>query len=74
MVVIVKFELRAGAESRFESALKRMREQVRKYDEFLGEAPCRSVDNEKKFVTLYLLAKSQVNQSIAAIANWCCQI
>jgi heme-degrading monooxygenase HmoA len=63
MVVIVEFELRAGAESKFESALKHMREQVRKYDGFLGEAPCRSVDNERKFVSLFYW---QDRQSIKA--------
>ncbi len=63
MVVIVEFELRAGAESKFESALKHMQEQVGKYDGFLGEAPCRSVDNEKKFVSLFYW---QDRQSIKA--------
>ncbi len=51
MVVIVEFEIRAGAESEFEAALLQMREQVKKHDGFLGEAPCRSLDNEKKVVT-----------------------
>ena len=40
MVVIVEFELRAGMESEFETALQHMREQVKKYDGFLGETPC----------------------------------
>ena len=53
MVVIVEFELRAGAESQFEIALKHMQEQVKRYDGFLGEAPCCSLDDEKKFVTLF---------------------
>ena len=53
MVVIVEFELRAGAESEFETALKRMQEQVKKYDGFLGEAPCSSIENENCFVTLF---------------------
>jgi len=53
MVVIVEFELRAGAESKFESALKHMQEQVKQYDGFLGEAPCCRRDNEHKFVTLF---------------------
>lgn len=53
MVVIVEFELRAGAESKFETALKHMQEQVKRYDGFLGEAPCCSLDDEKKFVTLF---------------------
>ncbi len=53
MIVIVEFELQAGAESGFETALQQMQQQVRKYDGFLGEAPCRSLDNEKKFVTLF---------------------
>ncbi len=53
MVVIVEFELRAGAESKFESALKHMQEQVKKCDGFLGEAPCCSLDNEKKLVSLF---------------------
>ncbi len=53
MVVIVEFELRAGAESKFESALKHMQEQVKKYDGFLAEAPCRSLDSENKLVSLF---------------------
>ena len=47
MVVIVEFELRAGMESEFETALKPMQEQVKKYDGFLGETPCCSLENEK---------------------------
>ncbi len=53
MVVIVEFELRAGAESEFETALKHMQEQIKQYDGFLGEAPCCSLDNKKRFVTLF---------------------
>ncbi len=53
MVVIVEFELRAGAESEFETALKHMQEQVKQYDGFLGETPCCSLDDEKKLVTLF---------------------
>ena len=53
MVVIVEFELRPGAESEFETASKHMQEQVKHYDGFLGEAPCRSIENEKTFVTLF---------------------
>ena len=53
MVVIVEFEIRAGAESEFETALQQMREQVKSHDGFLGEASCRSLDNEKKVVTLF---------------------
>ncbi len=52
MVVIVEFELRTGMESEFETALQHMREQVKKYDGFLGETPCCSIENEKTFVTL----------------------
>lgn len=40
MVVIVEFELRAGAEPEFETALKHNQEQVKQYDGFLGETPC----------------------------------
>ncbi len=53
MIVIVEFEMRADAESKFEAALKHMQEQVKRYDGFLGEAPCCSLDDEKKFVTLF---------------------
>ncbi len=53
MVVIVEFEIRAGAESEFEAALQQMRAQVKKHDGCLGETPCRSLDNEKKVVTLF---------------------
>ena len=53
MVVIVEFELRAGMESEFETALKHMREQVKTYDGFLGEEPCCSIENEKRFVSLF---------------------
>ena len=52
MVVIVEFELRAGMESEFETALKHMQEQVKKYDGFLGEASSCRIENEKRFVTL----------------------
>ncbi len=52
MVVIVEFELREGSESEFETALQQMQQQVRKYDGFLGEMSCRSIENEKTFVTL----------------------
>ena len=48
MVVIVEFELRTGAESEFETALKHMQEQVKQYDGFLGEMPCCSIKNEKR--------------------------
>ncbi len=53
MVVIVEFELRAGAESKFETALKHMQERVKQYDGFLGEALCCSIENEKRLVTLF---------------------
>ena len=53
MVVIVEFELRAGMESEFDTALKHMREQVKTYDGFLGEEPCCSIENEKRFVSLF---------------------
>ena len=50
MVVIVEFELRPGAESEFEAALKHMQEQVKQYDGYLGEQPCRCIENDKKLV------------------------
>ena len=53
MVVIVEFELRAGAEAAFETALKHLQKQVKQYDGFLGEMPCSSIENEKTFVTLF---------------------
>ena len=53
LVVIVEFELRAGMESEFETALKHMQEQVKKYDGFLGEVSCCSIEKEKTFVTLF---------------------
>jgi len=53
MVVIIEFELRAGAEVAYETALKHMQEQVRQYDGFLGEMPCCSIENEKTFVSLF---------------------
>ena len=53
MVVIVEFELRAGAEAEFETALQQMQEQVKQYDGFLGEAPCSRIENENTFVTLF---------------------
>ena len=53
MVVIVEFEMRAGMDSEFEAALKHMQEQVKQYDGFLGEAPCCSLENERKFVSLF---------------------
>ena len=53
MVVIVEFELRAGAEAEFETALQQMQEQVKQYDGFLGDAPCSSSENENTFVNLF---------------------
>ncbi len=53
MIVIVEFELREGTESDFETALLKMQEQVKKYDGFLGETPCCSLDNENKLVTIF---------------------
>ena len=53
MVVIVEFELRAGAESEFETALKHMQAQVKHFEGFLGETPCRNIENEKTLVTLF---------------------
>ena len=53
MIVIVEFKLRTGAESAFETALQQMQMQVRKYEGFLGEAPCHSINNENKFVSLF---------------------
>jgi len=53
MVVIVEFELQEGMESEFDTALKHMQEQVKTYDGYLGEAPCCSIENEKRFVTLF---------------------
>jgi len=53
MIVVVEFELREGAESDFETALQKMQEQVKKYDGFLGETPCCSLDNEHTLVTLF---------------------
>ncbi len=53
MVVIVEFELRAGMDSEFETALQHMQEQVKKYDGFLGDAPCCRIENKKSLVTLF---------------------
>ncbi len=53
MAVIVEFELEAGAESDFESALQKMQVQVKQYDGFLGQVPCSSIENENIFVTLF---------------------
>ena len=53
MVVIVEFELRPGAESEFETALKHMQDQVKKYEGYLGEAPCSSIENENTFISLF---------------------
>ena len=53
MVVIIEFELRAGAEAEFETALQQMQERVKQYDGFPGEAPCSSIENENTFVSLF---------------------
>lgn len=53
MVVIIEFELRAGAESEFEAASRHMQEQVKTYDGFLGEVPCCKLENENTFVSLF---------------------
>ena len=37
----------------FETALKHMQEQVKKYEGFLGETSCSSIENENTFVTLF---------------------
>ncbi len=55
MVVIIEFELRAGAEVAYETALKHMQEQVRQYDGFLGEMPCCSIENEKTWAASLIL-------------------
>ncbi len=53
MVVIVEFELVAGMESEFETALQHMQEQVKAYDGYLGEAPCCRIENKNSFVSLF---------------------
>ncbi len=53
MVVIIEFEMRAAMESEFKAASKYMQEQVKKYDGFLGETSCCSLENEKTIVTLF---------------------
>jgi len=63
MVVIVEYELRAGAESEFATALRQMQQQVQKYDGYLGETRCHSLDNKRKFVILFYW---QDRQSIKA--------
>ncbi len=53
MVVIIEFEMRAAMESEFKAASKHMQEQVKKYDGFLGETPCYSIENENMLVSLF---------------------
>lgn len=53
MLVIVEFVLNPGLENEFEAALGEMQARVKRYDGFLGEEPCRSLNDESKYVTLF---------------------
>ena len=53
IIAIVEFQLRPGAELIFEEALKKMRQRVKLYDGFLGEASFRSLDDEQTALALF---------------------
>ncbi len=53
MLVIVEFVLSPGMEAEFEAALAEMQARVEHYDGFLGEEPCRSLNDESKYVTMF---------------------
>ena len=52
ILVVVEFELRPGSEKEFEAALAVMQKRIQRYDGFLGEEPCRSLDGPK-YVTIF---------------------
>ena len=58
IVVIVEFALNPGREKDFQTALESMQERVKLYDGFLGEKPCRSLEDDSKFVTLFYFRDS----------------
>lgn len=53
IIVTVEFALRPGVEKEFEAALAEMQERIKRYDDFLGEEPCRSLGDNEKFVTIF---------------------
>ena len=53
IIVTVEFILRPGVEKEFAAALAEMQERIKRYDGFLGEEPCRSLADNKKFVTIF---------------------
>lgn len=71
MVVIVEFELRAGAEAEFETALQQMQEQIKTYDGFLGEAALLQNRRREKVRNPILLDRSRIDQSLAERSGAC---
>ena len=64
IVVTVEFTLKPGVEDQFRKALDDMHERVKNFDGFLGEEPCRSLEDEAKFVTFFYF------RDRASVAAW----
>ena len=50
---IIKYEICSGMEDEFQEALERMKERVKEYDGFLGEEPCKNLENEDIYITIF---------------------
>ncbi len=53
LAVIAEFKIREGAEAKFEQALGEVQAHVKNFDGCLGEDPCQSLADGKKFVTIF---------------------
>ena len=65
LAVIAEFKIRKGAEAKFEQAIGEMQAHVKSFDGYLGEEPCQSLADGKKFVTIYLLAGQRIDGGLA---------
>ena len=45
MLVTIEFALRSGVEAEFEAALNEAHACLEQYDGFLGEEPCKNIDD-----------------------------
>ena len=53
ILAIIKYEIRPGMEAEFHEALDIMKERVKEYDGFLGEEPCKNLENEDIYITIF---------------------
>lgn len=53
ILVMIKHEIRLGMEAEFQEALDTLKERVKGYDGFLGEEPCKNIENENIFFTVF---------------------